>query len=466
MRFLLSSTILLFVFLLSQSSCQSKKEKLVKVIASYEQSSELNGFLHIEQAEKVLYSGALHNEAFQSPVNKETSIYLASLTKLFTEIAVLRLWQKGDVQLDSSISKYRKGLHASFAKRITIRQLLEMQSGLPKELNPEAPLSGVQYNSSMMAGPFLDSIKDTPLSYEPGTKEMYSNLNYWILGAVLEEISNSSLAQVFNEEIFHPLGMLHSGLEIAPSSVSSAYCFRNGQWIPDTNDYAYRYASGGSFSSVSDLLLLAKAIKDTNFLSTNARSILSNSSGRIAIYGSLPGVSNVFLLDFSSNFLLIALNNVGLKDLEVISQLQQEVEGVLEIERAPSSKRKVTVQKIDALNDSIPLEAGLKKWALAIETGSEEQIFQTINACAIEGSMHRNEPQWKELSLLSEKLGSFTVKGFRWVRNEKPSGIEIWIASDTKGQLALRWIPAASDSNKLENLFVMPNDMEWMGDNY
>jgi len=80
--------------------------------------------------------------------------------------------------------------------------------------------------------------------------------------------------------------------------------------------------------------------------------------------------------------------------------------------------------------------------------------------------MSPEDATWQELGKLNQLLPNFEIKGFRWVRDQQPKGLEIWCESDSIGTLALRWIPSEIDTNKVENLFILPDDMEWMGKKY
>jgi len=127
--------VLLSVIIIMTGSCQSKKEKLEKTIQEFALSSGFNGFVHISYKENILYHKEISNQNISfKDVNSDTRIYMASLSKLFTQLAIINLVEQGSIHLDSTISFYRQNFKPGFGRTLTIRNLLTMSSGLPREL--------------------------------------------------------------------------------------------------------------------------------------------------------------------------------------------------------------------------------------------------------------------------------------------------------------------------------------------
>lgn len=460
-HYLFAISILLLV------GCDTRKEDVQRIVTDNELVQEFNGVLYVQHQNETLYLNKVSasKEKLEVP-ELSTPVHLASLTKLFTSIAVLKLKEKGLIDLDKNITDYRGGFRPSFGNKITIRNLLAMKSGLPRELNADASKSLVRYDNNGYASSFLDTIPEIELLYEPGEKQSYSNLSYWLLGAVIEEVNNTTLNEAFQELIFKPLDMVNSGLDEEKRTSLIGYYSKKNTHFPDEQSYKHRYSSGGAFSSIEDLVKLSEALKGSQFLSDNSKQILTKGKNKIAIYGSLHSFTNVYVQDFKSDFVLISLNNVGFTNLDKILVFQHRIEEALGVTSSRRKKKKVRLAAMEALQDSIPLEKGIKLWAEALQSGNKEKIFNIINLYASEGSMSSDDATWSELSKLNLLLPDFEVKGFRWVRDQQPKGIEVWCANDVVGTLALRWIPSESDTNKVANLFIMPDDMEWMGKKY
>jgi len=460
------SPIYLLLLILIFTSCQSEKNNVNGFIKNSVQDTEISGYLYVKKEGQIIY-----NDTVQSPslaiqaLNDSTRVYLASLSKLFTEIAVLRLSDRGKIDLNHSIINHRDSFKPVFGQKIKIIDLLNMRSGLPRELNQDT-LPRVQFDSSGRAGPFIDTIPEFELSFKPGTKEAYSNLNYWILGAIIEKASNKNLHDALVELIFDELNMKSSGLFTTYEPIRNGFIYKNDAWEMDENAYAYRYASGGCYSSIKDLVQLSEALSGSRFLKSDSKKLLMNSNNKIEIFGSLPGNSNMYIQDFKNEYLIISLNNIGLRDLSFMTTLKDGIENELGIEKEARKKRVVQLDPIENLNDSISIERSLKAWAEAVESEDADKIFKILQSASVEGSMSKEDRTWADLSDLNATLPNFRALGFRWVKDQKPEGIEVWFGSDMEGKLAIRWLISEDNPALVENIFIMPDDMTWQGKSY
>lgn len=121
-------------------------------------------------------------------VNEETSFHAFSVTKTFTAVAIMQLVDKGKIKLDDPIHEYLS--HYSFSKTVTIRNLLCHQSGIANPL----PLQWTHLaneHDNFDYKEFSDSIilNNLKLKRSPGTKYDYSNINYLVLGSLIDEVS-------------------------------------------------------------------------------------------------------------------------------------------------------------------------------------------------------------------------------------------------------------------------------------
>lgn len=463
MKFRLFGFLLVFAII----GCKSRKDKIEELINEVTQGTDFNGFIHLNYRGDTLYDGALSTIDATIPIPQRNSrIYLASLSKLFTELTILKLADLGQIHLDSSIASYRSSFKPSFGQKITVRQLLKMSSGLPRELDVENLFSSLMLNNQGLAGPFLDSIPNFDLEYEPGTSESYSNLNYWLLGSVIEAVTSKNLNDALRQYLLNPLNMNQSGFIPSGAKPLQGYKFEKENWVMHQSDLKMRYASGGYYSSVNDLLALSKAVRSGGFVSDEMRSNLFQANdSRLEVYGSLPTYTNMFIFDPKANLTLIVLNNIGLTDLNTMTMLKTSIDKILNLESDQSrSPKRVQLNSIDRLNDSVALEAHLKIWIEAIESGDEDRIYSVFNEISV-ANEDRNDPTWAEIVRVHSELPNFKAKGFRWVK-EEPVGLEVWFASDTVGKIAFRWIPDEANPDKVGMLFVAPDDMEWLGKSY
>ena len=448
------------MLLLILISCSPDIPKIVK---TYEEKSVFNGYLHVSFEGETLFQGVVENNYDQVKKPEiDSPVYLASLTKLFTKLTILQLQKEGKLELDQTISELCPQFEPTFGREITIRHLLEMKSGLPRELHNGESLTMVRFDEHKRGYPYLDTIRNISLSGTPGETEAYSNLGYWLLGAVIESVTDLDLDEAYRTLLFEPYEMEHSGLFQMEIKPLPSYTFTGNSPDRDPTNYSGRYASGGAYSSVEDLMRLAEYLKLEFDDSTG---ILFGKNNRLDYYGSLPNASNVFVLDREAGFCFIFLNNAGIADLSEITNLLNDVHVELGIEVAPTEKRKIKVDAMSTLRDSVPIENAMLQWSRAVEEGDETVIFEALNSVAEEGSFNAEEPTWSELANLSTRFPRWEALGYRFVKGA-PAGYEIWYGAETGEKMAIRWISSEQDPGLIHTIFIQPDDMEWMGKDF
>ncbi len=150
------------------------------------------------------------NVATKTPVTEGTAFRIASMTKSFTALAVLKLRDAGKLSLDDPAARHVPELRGwlpatSDAGPITIRHLLAHSGGLPED-NPQGDrqlaLTRPQF-SAWISGA-------VPLANAPGSRFEYSNLGYVLLGRVISNVALRPYQQYIRDEILRPLGMTNT----------------------------------------------------------------------------------------------------------------------------------------------------------------------------------------------------------------------------------------------------------------
>ncbi len=152
----------------------------------------------------------------KTQVTPQTIFDLASCSKSFTAMATLLLWNDGLIDLDQPLKHYIPEFQLADEKasaEITVRELLNQTSGLPGDLSE--PLNyqkdGNTTNSDAMKL-LVAGLKNLQIDRPPGSSFEYANLNYCLLGALVERVSGESFSDFVQERIFTPLGMNNSTL--------------------------------------------------------------------------------------------------------------------------------------------------------------------------------------------------------------------------------------------------------------
>lgn len=208
------------------------------------------------------------NLEWPAAVTPDTSFQLASATKIFTGIALMRLVEQKKLALDDTLDRFFPDAPAEW-RQIRVRQLANHTSGLADRL-PEHP--------DTVADTVAAAMK-TPLAYRPGTESRYGFTDFIVLRAVMEKVAGKPLPQIFEEEIARPLGLkatrfnferqagrIRSSVPLPGRAIVHAWD-KGEQRISGFLYGETGYAAGGLFSSARDLATLFAALDQGKLLS-------------------------------------------------------------------------------------------------------------------------------------------------------------------------------------------------------
>ncbi len=147
--------------------------------------------------------GAAHLEQGVA-IGPQSVFDVASVSKQFTTAAIVLLAQDGKLSLDDPIRRHLPQL-PDYANPVTIRHLIHHQSGMP-EVVDLFDLAG-RWDSVTAANVMSLLVRQKTLSFAPGERFLYSNINYMTLGWIVERVSGQSLREFTTKRIFEPLGM-------------------------------------------------------------------------------------------------------------------------------------------------------------------------------------------------------------------------------------------------------------------
>lgn len=195
--------------------------------------------------------------ASRAPVERNSVFRIASMTKSFTAMAIMKLRDEGKLSLDDPAERYVPELAGlayptSDSPRITIRHLLSHAAGFPED-NPwgdqQLAISFDSMSTMMRRG--------IPFSNAPGVAYEYSNYGFAILGRIVSRVAGVPYNTYLQEEILRPLGMTSTTMEprsVPASRLAQGYRWEDDQWKlePQLADGAFG-AMGGMLTSIADL---------------------------------------------------------------------------------------------------------------------------------------------------------------------------------------------------------------------
>ena len=244
------------------------------------------------------------------PMRTDTIFDLASVSKLFTSIAVVQLIEEGRVSLESPVAAYLPEFAVNGKGSVTVRQLLTHTSGFTSWL----PLWSKWPDKASR----IKAVMDQPLTNAPGTTYLYSDLNLITLGVMVEKLRGEPLDAVVRDHITAPLGMKDTGYNPTDKGRTAATEYQTAPprgmvrgEVHDENAWSLGGVAGhaGVFSTVDDLAVLSQAL--LNGGTYRGERILSRKSVEALVTnfnGAFPGDSHGLGFELDQRWYMDALS--------------------------------------------------------------------------------------------------------------------------------------------------------------
>lgn len=201
------------------SSVSAQLTKVEGFIDSLTKENSFSGTILIEQKLKAVYrkSFGYADLPFKVLNTPDTRYKIASITKAFTAVMILQLYEQGKIDLEKPINTYLTNYKGMGGSSVTVKQLLNMTSGMRNMddgLTLESALQqGMpQYQKPYTTDKLLAKFCSDTLVNQPGKTFDYNNADYIILGKIIETVSGKTYEQVLSEKIIEPLQLTNSGL--------------------------------------------------------------------------------------------------------------------------------------------------------------------------------------------------------------------------------------------------------------
>lgn len=240
--------------------------------------ADFSGVLMLKRGDHVVYQRAVGQaeRVFGAANRIDTRFNIASIGKMFTATAILRLVEQRRVDLDAPVLRYLPDYPApAIAGQITARQMLSHSSGVGNYWEAIAQKPSQAFVDTR---DFLPLIADQPLEFTPGERLGYSNGGYVILGLIVEALTGETFADHIRRTIFEPLGMSGSGdwpLDLIVPNRADGYTRDEavpGAWRNNLFVNQFRGGpAGGGYSTVEDLSTFITALGDGRLLSPQMR---------------------------------------------------------------------------------------------------------------------------------------------------------------------------------------------------
>jgi CubicO group peptidase (beta-lactamase class C family) len=177
------------------------------------------------------YSGFKDPRRHKDSINSHTAFHLASVSKTFTAMAILKLWEEGKLDIHDDISKYLTG----FPPGITIKNLLSQRSGLRNYVHfmDQSGWDKRKYltNADLLA--YITQHHSEVIYTAAGHHFEYSNTNYAFLALIIEKVSGETYDEYLNKTFFLPLQMQDTYVYSIKDTATATHSYKmNGRMYP------------------------------------------------------------------------------------------------------------------------------------------------------------------------------------------------------------------------------------------
>jgi CubicO group peptidase (beta-lactamase class C family) len=269
--------------------------------------------------ESALYAAGWKDHAGQVPADAQALFKIASISKLYIATAAAKLVHSQALSLDDTLAELLPELAGKVenADRITLRMLLQHRSGIPNFTDHgEFAWSVAQMDPNEQ----LRLAVSLPAEFEPGAGQRYSNTNYLLIGAILDNTLGYDHQRYIREEILAPLGLTHTyGLlsQVDSAEVVSGY---QHQYDGDLMGLDYVTPGGSMVATAEDVGVFLRALNDGSLLNEEEQAIYSS------IYdyehtGWLPGYQSIARYHRDLDAVVVQLVNSTGGEAEMVAHI-------------------------------------------------------------------------------------------------------------------------------------------------
>jgi D-alanyl-D-alanine carboxypeptidase len=285
--FLTFLSVFLFILSYAQVSSDVRTDSITSFLSSYiEPAGErpVNSILvYYEDPQYLYYDAVGMADGKSQSVGKDFQFKIASVTKTFVSTVILQMAEEGLIDLDNPMYTYLSGYDfirideinlidgKSYGKKVTVRQLLQHRSGIADMFfdkfeafmdhwnnNPEE-----QWNPEKLFEYFYDQEINKLTHFPPGEGFHYSDVNYFLLGLIIEKVGGETLPQQIRKRILEPLKMGNTWFEYYEDPAGHqkiAHAFQGPEDITLERNTSFDWSGGGLVSTTKDLAVFIQAL--------------------------------------------------------------------------------------------------------------------------------------------------------------------------------------------------------------
>lgn len=264
----------LYLGITVSAQIQPRLQRIDSLLTYLEVNNKFMGSLAIREGDKLVFSKAYgySDIASKRKADKETKYKIGSISKTFTAVVIMQLIEEKKLKIDTKLATFYPNVKN--ADIITIEALLHQRSGIPDYINQDS-ITKEELKAPDLKEVIFKKISNYDSLFEPDSKFQYSNSNYYLLGGIIEQLTQKSYAENIEKRIIKRIGLKNTfyptqGTQITHNE-SFSYLYNGSEWEQVEewkNDIAY--AAGEVVSNPTDLtqfiyeLFQGKLIKKTS----------------------------------------------------------------------------------------------------------------------------------------------------------------------------------------------------------
>ena len=233
------------------------------------------------------FTSGYKNRENKIPADPNSLFKIASVSKLYTALAVTKLVYSGHLSLDKTLADYFPELVGRIenAERITIRMMVQHRSGIPNYTDTKNYWAHPKQNDKER----LELVLDLPAKFKPNEGYEYSNTNYLLLSELIEKVSGESKFQYIKENILKPLNLNNSYGSIQEVNLDDVM---SGYYVGYENDLKTD-DSGLMLATAEDLGRFIRALNDGTIFKDKKEQAIYSSIYKYEHTGLIPGYQTI-----------------------------------------------------------------------------------------------------------------------------------------------------------------------------
>ena len=261
------------VFTPSESTLENESTILPLINNYYQkvwEQGDLSGGILVAKGDKIIFEKyrGFGREKMQMPIDENTPLHVASVSKTMTAMAVLKLVEAGKLKLDDNLTKFFPKFPYT---DITVFSLLSQRSGLPKyehfdqSIKPAPEELKKEYITNQ-------DVVDMLIKYKPAlarisnTGFMYCNTNFALLALIVEKVTATPFPEAMQEIVFKPLKMTHTYIFQKKDIPTASQSFFSGYRLYPLGNLDLIYGDKNVYTTPRDLLNFSVALYSKDFL--------------------------------------------------------------------------------------------------------------------------------------------------------------------------------------------------------